>query len=74
MCDLSNVNFKSITEITNERLGKDQSYLLDSSKVRENMDWQDKISLKRGLEETFEWVDQNIHRLKTLPWSYQHKS
>ena len=61
MCDLSNVDFEKITEITNERLGKDQSYLLDSSKVRENMDWQDKISLKRGLEETFEWVDQNIH-------------
>ena len=74
MCDLSDVKFESIVEITNERLGKDQSYLLDSSKVRENMDWQDKISLKRGLEETFEWVDQNIHRLKTLPWSYQHKS
>ena len=66
MCDLSNVNFKSITEITNERLGKDQSYLLDSSKVRENMDWQDKISLERGLEETFEWVDQNIHTLTYL--------
>ena len=74
MCELSNVNYESIVEVTEERLGKDQSYLLDSSKVREMMQWEDKISLNQGLDETFKWVNENIKLLKTLPWSYKHKS
>ena len=74
MCELSNINYESIVEVTEERLGKDQSYLLDSSKVREMMQWEDKISLNQGLDETFKWVNENIKLLKTLPWSYKHKS
>ena len=42
--------------------------------MRQLNGWSDQISLKQGLQETLAWVDANLATLKTLPWSYQHKS
>ena len=57
-----------------ERLGKDQSYLLESAAMRQIHGWSDQITLKEGLQGTLDWVDANLDTLKTMPWSYQHKS
>ena len=51
-----------------------QSYLLDSSAIRETFDWKDKITLDEGLDDTHEWVRVNLNLLKTLPWQYIHKT
>ena len=74
ICQLTGACFDDIVESSEERLGKDQSYLLDSSAMRQVHGWSDEVSLERGLQETMEWVDANLDTLKTLPWSYQHKS
>ena len=74
ICDLSGASFKQLVRSSKERLGKDQSYLLDSSAMRQVHGWSDQISLHDGLQETLAWVDANLAILKTLPWSYQHKS
>ena len=36
--------FHDVVEDSSERLGKDQSYLLDSSSIRETYGWTDKIT------------------------------
>ncbi len=74
ICKLSNVEFESIVEVGEERLGKDQNYLLDSSMLRKKFSWEDKFSLNQGLSATIDWVQSNIELLKDLPWTYQHKS
>tara|TARA_Y100001968_G_scaffold242847_1_gene226564 strand:+ start:894 stop:1916 length:1023 start_codon:yes stop_codon:yes gene_type:complete len=74
ICELGNVEFESIVQNTQERLGKDQNYLLSSNAIRNKYNWTDKISLKEGLRETFKWVDDNIEMLKSIPWTYIHKS
>jgi len=68
-----NVDPSGIVIENNERLGKDQSYLLDSSSLRENMAWEEKISLNEGISETINWVENNIEIMKELPWEYIHK-
>ena len=73
ICNLANIEFGSIVQVGEERLGKDQNYLLDSTKLRQNFDWQDNVSLDEGLSATMGWVKSNIELLKDLPWSYQHK-
>ena len=73
ICELNGVNFSSIVEESGERLGKDQSYLLDSSSIRETFSWSDQVSLDDGLADTMAWVDDHLAQLKGLPWSYQHK-
>ena len=74
ICSLCSADFNDLVQKGEERLGKDQSYLLDSTAMRQVHGWSDRITLKEGLQETLEWVDANLDILKTLPWSYQHKS
>lgn len=74
ICTLTGASFDELVECNEERLGKDQSYLLESSAMRQIHGWSDQISLEKGLQETLEWVDANLSTLKTLPWSYQHKT
>ena len=74
ICELTCTDFNSLVQISEERLGKDQSYLLDSSAMRQVHGWSDQLTLSEGLQETLEWVDANLSTLKTQPWSYQHKS
>lgn len=74
ICERCGTPFNSVVEESGERLGKDQSYLLDSSAIRECFGWGDQVSLFDGLTETMAWVDANLDQLKTLPWTYQHKA
>ena len=73
ICLLCNVKFDKIVKITDERLGKDQSYLLDSSSIRDKFGWEDKIDLNSGLKQTISWVEDNYDLLCKLPWDYEHK-
>lgn len=74
ICGLTGTPFEQLVEVTEDRLGKDQAYLLDSTKLREELGWQDRISLTQGIEETLIWIDQNITELQKLPHDYQHKA
>ena len=73
ICKLIKVQYKDIVEETEDRLGKDQSYLLDSDKLRNKLKWSEEKDLDYGLNETLIWIDQNLHTLKSMPMDYQHK-
>ncbi|WP_072622898.1 NAD-dependent epimerase/dehydratase family protein [Spirulina major] len=73
ICDLTGVAFEELTAVTEERLGKDQAYLLDSEKIRTELGWQDRVSLDDGLVATLAWIDENLATLKSLPMEYIHK-
>ena len=74
ICERCGVAFSAVVEDSGERLGKDQSYLLDSTSIREAFGWSDQVSLEEGLSDTLAWVDDHLDQLKTLPWIYQHKA
>lgn len=67
------VSFDANVEIVGERLGKDAAYLLDSSNARNKLQWQDKITLEQGIEETIAWVKDNLDEIKKHPFDYIHK-
>jgi dTDP-glucose 4,6-dehydratase len=73
ICEFINVNFTDLVEESEERLGKDQSYMLDSDKLRKELSWNDTIDLKEGIASTVEWIDSNLDELKNLPHEYIHK-
>lgn len=73
ICDLTNTTFESIVVDIEDRLGKDQSYLLNSDSIREKYNWKDTISLEDGLKETIIWINDNIDIVKNLSWDYAHK-
>ena len=74
ICERCDVKFDSVVEDSDERLGKDQSYLLDSAAMRESFGWSDQVSLSDGLADTLAWVDAHLGQITNLPWTYQHKA
>lgn len=73
ICELTDSSFTELVEETEDRLGKDQAYLLETSKLRTELGWMDHVTLETGLKQTIEWIDENIEILKTLPHDYIHK-
>ena len=66
-------SFEDHVEDTEDRLGKDTAYLLDSTKAKKELGWDDQISLEQGVEETIAWVRDNLDVIKNEPFDYIHK-
>jgi dTDP-glucose 4,6-dehydratase len=49
----------SLKEIVEDRPGHDRRYLLDSTKLRDELGWRDEIPFDQGLEETVRWYTDN---------------
>jgi len=73
ICIRLGVRFEDHVEIVGERLGKDSAYHLDSTKVREELGWQEQVSFEKGLEDCVRWVQDNFDALKAQPYDYIHK-
>lgn len=55
-----------------ERTGKDQAYLLDSSKIRRELGWADKVTLETGIDQVINWVMENWTKIKEMNLNYIH--
>lgn len=73
ICHKLGVRFEDHAQVVDERLGKDAAYQLDSTKLRTELGWQDRISLDQGLDQCIEWVKANLAVLKNHPFDYIHK-
>ena len=73
ICTRLNVQFEDHVEMVGERLGKDSAYHLESSKVRTELNWQNRTSLAQGVDECITWVRDNFKVLKASPYDYVHK-
>lgn len=73
LCALMGVDFSIVVENATERPGKDAAYLLDSARAKNELGWQPRIDLERGLRETLAWADANRSILDQQPMSYEHK-
>ncbi|MEQ1730595.1 MAG: dTDP-glucose 4,6-dehydratase, partial [Vicinamibacterales bacterium] len=65
--------FDDVATVVGERPGKDQAYLLDSTKARTTLGWHDTVSLEDGLERTRAWIDTYLSDLQAQPMDYVHK-
>ena len=73
ICKTLNKDFESSVTIAPENKWRDAVYSLDSSKITSELNWQPKVSLNQGLEETINWIEKNWDEIKELPLSYEHK-
>ena len=68
-----NTKFNDCVIKTEERLGKDLIYDLDSSKITRKFKWRPKIDIDQGVDEVISWIKQNINQLNKYPNYYIHK-
>jgi dTDP-glucose 4,6-dehydratase len=69
---MTGVSFGDLVEISKDRLGKDEAYLLDATRLRNDLGWSDTRSLRRGLTETLAWIEDNLSQLRNCPNDYIH--
>ena len=74
ICEKLEVSFEKHVEIVGERLGKDSAYHLDSTKLRTELGWKDRIGLDEGIDECIHWVKENFDALQAQPYDYIHKT
>ncbi len=73
ICKKMNKNYNKIIKNTSERMGKDHSYYLNSKKIKKELNFKNKYNISSGIDETIEWVIQNIKSLKKQNRNYIHK-
>lgn len=71
--DLMNIRFDDLVEISEDRPGKDALYYMKTDKAETELQWKPAVTLERGLQNTIQWVRNNIDAIKTLPLEYIHK-
>ena len=70
---LAGVDSAHLIAPTQDRLGKDSGYFLDSSRIRDKLSWEPRIELSAGLSSVIAWVDANLDQLAAMPTDYIHK-
>jgi len=73
ICQKMQVNLADVCHVSEDRKGKDAAYLLNSEKLREELNWQDKITLNQGIDKTITWAKENLSSLCSQPLDYVHK-
>jgi dTDP-glucose 4,6-dehydratase len=67
-------DFHQCVDVAPERAGKDQAYMLESSKLRRELGWSDRVTLEQGIAECVAWADRFRDHLLAMPsWDYEHK-
>lgn len=67
------VDFEASVEVVGDRLGKDDAYLLDTSKINAELGWSAGIPLERGIDDCVQWVKMHIELIRKMPLNYIHK-
>ena len=71
---IEKIPFKNLCIIKKDRIGKDHSYKLNTSKIFKELKWKPLINLNTGLILTKKWIDINYDLFKKLNLDYKHKS
>jgi len=74
ICGKLETSIERVADTSEDRLGKDSAYLLNSDLLRERYSFTERVSLDTGLTRCIDWVSRNQKKLATLPQSYLHKS
>ena len=73
VCQKLGVQFDSMVELAPDRPGKDQAYLMDSAKSRNDLGWSDRFDFEQGVDLTIAWIKESMPEIQKLPLNYVHK-
>lgn len=73
ICKEMNVAFDDVVEIVNSRVSEDSVYLMDASKLEEEMSLSPQVDFKDAIRDVIEWIEKDFETLATFPDVYRHK-
>lgn len=73
ICDELGVDMDKYVDITEDRVGQDSVYMMNSDKYSDEFGFNEKIKLRDGIKEVVGWIDKNYEALIQYPDYYIHK-
>lgn len=73
ICQRMGVPFAQVSTSVGERLGQDATYVIDSTKARNEFGWRPTVDLATGVGKVVEWVQSHFKEISELPLHYIHK-
>jgi len=64
------IPFEQLAEVTEDRLGQDSRYWLDSSAIKRDVGWEPQIGWQEGLKEMVDWGRKYLDQLRDWPTDY----
>jgi dTDP-glucose 4,6-dehydratase len=68
--DALDIPFEQLCEMTEDRLGQDSRYWLDSSAIKRDIGWEPQISLEDGLKDMVAWGRKYLNQIRDIPTDY----
>lgn len=73
ICHKMDYSFSDLVEFKNERIGKDFNYILDTTKIRNELNWNSSIDINEGLNKTIQWINSDWKRIRRETIEYEYK-
>lgn len=70
VADALEIPFDALCEVTDDRLGQDSRYWLDSSRIKSDLGWEPEITWDDGLAEMVAWGRKYIDQIRDWPTDY----
>jgi dTDP-glucose 4,6-dehydratase len=64
------IPFEQLAEVTEDRLGQDSRYWLDSTRIKTDIGWEPRIGWDEGLADMVAWGRKYFDQLKDWPTDY----
>jgi dTDP-glucose 4,6-dehydratase len=74
ICELMGRDGAEMIDVVAERPGQDAAYLVDSTRIRTQLDWHPVIDLDSGLGGVIDWVDENWAAIQAEVHEYVHRA
>lgn len=68
--DALGMPFDQLCEMSEDRLGQDSRYWLDSSAIKRDIGWEPQISLEDGLKDMVAWGRKYLDQIRDVPTDY----
>jgi len=73
ICEELSVDMEKYVDITDDRVGQDSIYQMNSDKYNNDFSKDEQINLRDGIREVIDWIQRDYGVLKTHPDYYIHK-
>ena len=73
ICKKMNYKFDDLVKISPERPGKDKFYILSNKKLKNNFNWEPKISINDGINKCIDWIKKDLKSFSKNDNEYVHK-
>ena len=71
--DLLQIKYEDLYEVSKDRVGKDQFYLLDSEYIIDKLGWSPSVTLENGIERVLDWIKSDINYFSKINTNYIHR-